>query len=169
MRTILVLLPFLLILAAPAASIDLETHALVMIVTGIEVTEIARLNFGVLALSNGAIVVSATDGSYTDANGIVYDGTDIREGEFGVQSIAGATVDLQCTVVEATLPDGLTLSDFTAEWAGSGIENPVPQDRLMAVHTEILKIGARLAVNRDLASITAGPIELPYTISVSLQ
>jgi hypothetical protein len=169
MRTILILLPCVLLLAIPAACVDLDTEALVEIVTGIELTEIDRLNFGVLGLNNGTVVVAATDGSYTDADNIVYDATDIREGEFQVQSIAGTTVELQCTVVGGSLPDGLTLSDFTAEWAGSGVENPVPQDRLLAAASEILKIGASLTVNRDLASVTGGPIELPYTISVFFQ
>jgi hypothetical protein len=165
MRNLLAFLPLALILTGPAIAVDLPTNALVEIVEGIDVQQTTAMNFGVLARSDGTVTVSAIDGSYTDASFIVYDATAISQGLFTVESIAGATLDLNCT--PGVIPAGLSLLAFTVEWAESGVENPVPSTHVLTIRNEVMKLGASLTVISADMGAPLGAVELPYTVAVT--
>lgn len=154
-----------LLFAVPAAAVDLPTEALVTVVEGIDVIETAPLDFGVVARSDGTVTIAAVDGSYADPAFIVYDAASISPGEFTVDSIAGATVDLVCTA--GAMPAGLDLGAFTVEWAESGSELPVPDTHVLTARDEIMKLGASLTVTAADMPAPLGAITLPYTISVT--
>ena len=168
MRPVLVFLGLALVVAQPAGAIDLATNALVDIIAGITVTQTTTLNFGVLVLNNGTVVVSAVDGSYVDGSSIVADATNISQGVFTVDSTAGVDITVNCSA--GSLPAGLILGAFTADWADAGAEAPVPAPHTTATVSEVLEIGASLAVDRTTAAPTGGtPASLPYTVSVTFQ
>ncbi len=157
-----------LILALPAAAIDLPTNATVEIIEGITLTQTTGLDFGVLVLNNGTVTISAVDGAYTDADNLVADDTNISQGVFSVTSVAGVDVTVDCTA--GAPPAGLLLDSFTADWADVGADAPVPHLRTMAADTEVLEIGASLTVDRTVATPTGGtPVQLPYTVAVTFQ
>ena len=68
--------------AGNAGAVDLVTSATVDIVEGITVAQTQALNFGVLVLNNGTVIVSAEDGSTTDASFLISDATNIAQGVF---------------------------------------------------------------------------------------
>ncbi len=167
MRSTHALLTCLLLAAGTAGAFEVPTFALVEIVEGIEVTETAAMNFGVLARSNGTVTISPIDGSPTDPSFLIYDGAAISQGIFEVDSIAGATVDLACTA--GAMPDGLALHDFMVEWAESGDQDPVPHVHTLTARLELLKLGASLTVTRADMPTPPGAVELPYTVEVTFQ
>lgn len=168
MRPLLVFLGLALVFVLPAGAVDLATNGLVDIITGITITQTTTLNFGVLVLNNGTVTIAAADGSYVDGSSLVYDATNISQGVFNVDSNVGVDINVNCTV--GVMPTGLLLGSFTADWADAGAEAPVPVPRTMAAITEVLEIGASLAVDRTTASPTGGtPANLPYTVSVTFQ
>jgi hypothetical protein len=168
MRPLLVFLGLALVFALPAGAVDLATNGLVDIISGITITQTTTLNFGVLVLNNGTVTISAADGSYIDGSSLVYDNTNISQGVFNVDSNTGVDLTVTCTV--GPMPAGLLLGSFTADWANAGAEAPVPTPRTLAAMTEVLEIGASLAIDRTTASPTGGtPVSLPYTVSVTFQ
>jgi hypothetical protein len=168
MRAFIVFLCLGLVVALPAAAVDLVTNGLVDIIDGLTVTQTTGLNFGVLVLNSGTVVVSAADGSYTDGSSLVYDNTNISQGIFSVDTNVGVDITVTCSA--GTMPAGLVLGAFTADWADAGAEAPVPVPRTTAAATEVLEIGASLAVDRTTAVPTGGtPADLPYTVSVTFQ
>ena len=79
-------------------------------------------------------------------------------------------VDISVTCTAGAMPAGVLLGSFTADWADLDAEAPVPVLRTMAAITEVLEIGASLAIDRTTASPTGGtPANLPYTVSVTFQ
>lgn len=168
MRTSLVFLCLALVFALPAGAIDLVTNGLVDIIDGITISQTTGLNFGVLVLNNGTVTISAVDGSYVDGSSLVFDNTNISQGVFNVDCNVG--VDLSVTCTAGTMPTGVLLGSFTADWADLGAEAPVPVLRTMAAVTEVLEIGAGVAIDRTTAVPTGGtPAALPYTVSVTFQ
>ncbi len=168
MRTALVFLCLALAFAQPVGAIDLVTNGLVDIIDGLTVTQTSTLNFGVLVLNSGTVTISAVDGSYVDGSSLVYDNTNISQGVFNVDSNVGVDVTVTCSA--GTMPAGVLLGSFTADWADLGAEAPVPVPRTTAAITEVLEIGASLAVDRTVAVPTGGtPASLPYTVSVTFQ
>lgn len=151
--------------AGSAGAIDLATNALVDIVEGISVAQTQALNFGVLVLNNGTVVVAAADGTYTDAAFLVSDATNIAQGTFDVTSTVGS--DLSVTCAAGTQPTGITLDAFTASWDG-GVEAAVPVGSTMAATTEEVEIGASITIDRTQASVGTA-VNLPYTVSVTFQ
>ncbi len=157
-----------LFLALPAVAIDLPTNASVELIEGITLTQTTGLDFGVLVLNDGTVVISAVDGTYTDASHLVADATSISQGVFSVTSVAGVDVTVDCTA--GAPPAGLLLGSFTVDWADAGAEGPVPHLRTMAADTEVLEIGASLTVDRTTATPSGGtPVQLPYTVAVTFQ
>jgi hypothetical protein len=152
--------------ASSAGAVDLVTSAVVDIVEGITIAQTQALNFGVLVLNNGTVVVSAADGTYTDDSFLVSDATDIAQGVFDVTSTVGSGLTVTCTA--GSQPAGLTLDTFTADWADAGAEGAVPQLRTLAAATEQLEIGASISVDRTQAA-TGTAVSLPYTVSVTFQ
>ncbi len=168
MRFTLVFTCLALIVALPVSAIDLVTAGRVDIIDGVTINQTASLNFGVLVLNNGTVTIAAADGSYVDGSALVYDNTNISQGMFSVDSNVG--VDITVTCIAGTMPAGLLLGSFTADWADLGAAAAVPAPRTMAAITEVLEIGASLAVDRTTASTTGGtPVDLPYTVSVTFQ
>jgi len=168
MRRILAVTCLALAIALPASAIDLATNAVVDIIQGIALTQNTGLNFGVLVLNNGTVIVAAADGSYTDNSHLVSDATNISQGIFNVASVAGVDVTVNCTA--GAPPPGLLLGSFTADWADQGAEGAVPQPRTLAADSEVLEIGASLAIDRTVATPTGGtPAQIPYTVSVTFQ
>jgi hypothetical protein len=168
MRTFLAFLCLGLVFALPAAAVDLVTNGVVDIIEGITLTQTTSLNFGVIVLNNGVLVISAADGTYTDASNLVYDNTNISQAILQVDSNTGVDITVNCAA--GAMPAGLLLGAFTADWADAGAEGAVPQARTMAANTEALEIGASLTVDRTTAVPTGGtPASLPYTISVTFQ
>ena len=168
MRTVLASLCLALIVALPAGAVDLATNALVDIITGITITQITTLNFGVLVLNNGTVTVAAADGSFVDGSNIVADATDISQGVFSVESNPGVDLTVNCSA--GTMPAGVLLGSFTADWADAGAEAPVPVPHTTAAASEVLEIGASVAIDRTTAIPTGGtPATLPYTVSVTFQ
>jgi len=158
----------LLALAGSAGAVDLVTNAQVDIITGITIAQTQALNFGVLVLNNGTVIVSAEDGTTTDATNLISDDTDIAQGVFNVTSTIGADLTVTCTA--GVQPAGVTLDAFTADWANAGSEGAVPQLRTLAATTEVLEIGASITIDRTQAVPTEGtPVNLPYTVSVTFQ
>ncbi|MBD3219640.1 DUF4402 domain-containing protein [bacterium] len=157
-----------LVAAVPAGAVDLATTALVEIVEGVAITETQTLDFGVLALTDGSVVVAASDGGVTDADNMVVDATGISQGVFDVTGVVGADLVADCTA--GALPAGIALSAFTADWADLGAEAAVPTNRTMAASTEVLEIGATITIDETTASLTGGtPADLPYTVTVVYQ
>lgn len=154
-----------LALTGSALAVDLSTNALVSIVEGLSVTESTALNFGELALNSGTVIIAAQDGAVTDASSLVTDNSAITQGIFSVVGLTGWAVQVDCTA--GTMPAGLTLSTFVADWADADSEGAVPQTQTMAADTENVEIGASLAVDRTTAS--TGAASLPYTVSVTFQ
>jgi len=168
MRALLAFLSLGLVLALPAAAVDLATNAVVDIVLGITITQTTSLNFGVLVLDNGVVTVSPIDGSYTDADNLIFDDTNINQGVFNVDTNVGVNLTVNCAA--GSLPPGLIMGSFTADWANLGVPGPVPRPRTTAATTEVLEIGASLAIDRTVATPTGGtPALLPYTVSVTFQ
>lgn len=168
MRTLLALLALGLAIAPAAGAVDLATNGVVDIIVGITVTQTTSLNFGVMVLNNGTVTVAAADGSYTDGSNLVADPTNISQGIFTVEGNAGSDITVTCSA--GTQPAGLMLGSFTADWADAGAEGAVPVARTLAAGTEVLEIGASLAVDRTMAVPTGGtPAQLPYTVSVTFQ
>ena len=158
----------LMALASSAGAVDLVTNAQVDIVEGITIAQTAALNFGVLVLNNGTVIVSAEDGTTTDTDNLISDATNIAQGVFDITSTVGA--DLTVTCAGGTQPAGITLDAFTADWAGAGAEGAVPQTRTLAATTEELEVGASITIDRTTAVATSGtPVDLPYTVSVTFQ
>jgi hypothetical protein len=158
----------LVALASSAGAVDLVTNAQVDIIEGITIAQTQALNFGVLVLNNGSVVVAAEDGSTTDADNLISDATNIAQGVFDVTSTVGADITVTCTA--GTQPAGITLDTFTADWAGAGAEGAVPQTRTLAIATEELEVGATITIDRTQAAATSGtPVNLPYTVSVTFQ
>jgi len=168
MRAFLVFLCLGLVFALPASAVDLVTNGVVDIIEGVTLGQTTSLNFGVLVLNNGTVTISAEDGSYVDGSSLVYDATNISQGVFTVDSNTGVDITVTCTA--GAMPGGLLLGSFTADWADAGAEAPVPVPRTMAGNSEVLEIGASLAVDRTVAVPTGGtPANLPYTVSVTFQ
>ena len=168
MRSLLVFLCLGLVVALPASAVDLVTNGVVDIIEGVTLVQTASLNFGVLVLNNGTVTISAADGSYVDGSSLVYDATNISQGIFTVDSNVGVDITVNCTA--GAQPAGLLLGTFTADWADAGAEAAVPVPRTMAAISEVLEIGASLAVDRTVAVPTGGtPANLPYTVSVTFQ
>ena len=168
MRAFLVFLCLGLVVALPASAVDLVTNGVVDIIEGVTLGQTTSLNFGVLVLNNGTVTISAVDGSYVDGSSLVYDATNISQGVFTVDSNTGVDITVTCTA--GAQPAGLLLGTFTADWADAGAEAPVPVPRTMAANSEVLEIGASLAVDRTVAVPTGGtPATLPYTVSVTFQ
>jgi hypothetical protein len=163
-----ILAAVLLALAGSAGAVDLSTNAQVDIIEGITIAQTQALNFGVLVLNNGTVVVSAEDGSTTDASFLISDATNIAQGVFDVTSTVGSGLSVTCTA--GTQPSGITLDTFTADWVDAGAEGAVPQTRTLAAATEQLEIGASITIDRTQATATSGtPANLPYTVSVTFQ
>ena len=157
----------LMALAGSAGAVDLVTSAQVDIVAGITIAQTQSLNFGVLVLNNGSVVVAAADGATTDAANLIFDSGNIRQATFDVVSTIGS--DLTATCTAGVMPAGLTLDTFTASWAAQA-EGAVPATRTLAAATEELEIGATLTIDRTQAVATNGtPVALPYTLSVTFQ
>jgi len=154
-----------LALTGSAFAVDLSTNALVTIVEGLAIAETTALNFGQLALNNGTVVVAAADGATTDAANLIVDNTNVTQGVFAVTGLTAWDVQVDCTA--GTMPAGLTLSTFTADWADAGAAGAVPHTRTMAADSENVEIGASLAVDRTTAS--TGAATLPFTVSVTFQ
>jgi hypothetical protein len=152
--------------AGNAGAVDLVTSATVDIIDGITVAQTQALNFGVLVLNNGTVIVSAEDGSTTDASFLISDATNIAQGTFDVTSTVGSTLSVNCTA--GSQPTGITLDAFTADWAGADSEGVVPQTRTLVAATEELEIGASITIDRTQVS-TGTAISLPYTVSVTFQ
>jgi hypothetical protein len=168
MRTFLALLCLGMLLAQPAASIDLVTFGVVEIIEGITFSQTTRLDFGVLVLNDGTLVVQAQDGGYVDANNLVADATPISQGIFSVESVAGCTLEVDCAA--GAQPPGLSLGSFTADWAETDTEGPTPHARTLVADIEVLEIGASLTIDRTVATPTGGTtVELPYTVTVVFQ
>lgn len=168
MRSTIVFLCLGLVVALPATATDLSTVGLVDIVEGITLNEINALNFGVLVLNTGTVTIAAADGSYIDGANLVFDNTNLSQGVFSVDSNAGVGITVNC--LAGVLPSGLILGAFTADWADAGAEVAMPAPRTMAAATELLEIGASLAIDRTTAVPTGGtPANLPYTVSVTFQ
>lgn len=165
MRTILASLLSTLAICGPVFAFDVPTTALVEIVEGIHVLETGTLNFGILARSNGAVTISAIDGSHLDPSFIVYDGSAIRQASFEVQSIENATLELVCT--PGAMPGGLDLASFTVEWAESGVEDPVGDPHILSASFEIMRLGATLTVTSAGMPSPLGAVELPYTVALT--
>lgn len=163
-----ILAAVLMAIAGSAGAVDLVTNAQVDIIEGITITQTAALNFGVLVLNNGTVVVSAVDGSTTDANNLISDATNIAQGVFDVTSTSGSDISVTCTA--GAQPAGITLDSFTADWVGAGAEAAVPVIRTLAAATEEVEIGASITIDRTTAQATSGtPVNLPYTVSVTFQ
>lgn len=154
-----------LALTSSAFAVDLSTNALVEIVEGLSVAESTALNFGQLALNNGAVTIAAEDAAVTDAANLVVDATNLTQGVFAVTGLTAWDVQVDCTA--GTMPAGLTLATFTADWADAGAEAAVPATRTMAADSENVEIGATLTVDRTTA--TTGAASMPYTVSVTFQ
>ena len=160
-----ILAAVLVVCAGSAGAIDLVTSASVDIIEGITVAQTQALNFGVLVLNNGTVIVAAADGATTDTDFLISDATNITQGTFDVTSTIGS--DLSVTCVAGTPPTGITLDAFTASWA-AGVEAAVPVSSTMVAATEEVEIGASITIDRTTAS-TGAAVSLPYTVSVTFQ
>lgn len=157
----------LMALASSAGAVDLVTNAQVDIVEGITIAQTGAMNFGVLVLNNGTVVVAAADGSTTDTDNLISDATNIAQGIFDITSTEGADLTVSCA--GGTQPNGITLDTFTASWAAQA-ESGVPVTRTLAATTEELEVGASITIDRTTAVATSGtPVDLPYTVSVTFQ
>ena len=163
-----ILAAVLMAIAGSAGAVELITNAQVDIIEGITIAQTGALNFGVLVLNNGTVVVSAEDGSTTDASNLISDGTNIAQGVFDVTSTSGSDISVTCT--SGTQPAGIVLDAFTADWVGADTEAAVPVSRTLAAATEEVEIGASITIDRTTAEATSGtPVNLPYTVSVTFQ
>ena len=160
-----ILAAVLMAIAGSAGAVDLVTNAQVDIIEGITVAQTAALNFGVLVLNNGTVVVAAADGAATDTDNLISDATNIAQGVFDVTSTVGSDLSVTCT--SGSQPAGITLDTFTASWAG-GAEAGVPVLATLAAATEEVEIGASITIDRTVAVAAAG-VSLPYTVSVTFQ
>ena len=107
-----ILAAVLMAIAGSAGAVDLVTNAQVDIIEGITIAQTQALNFGVLVLNNGTVIVAAADGSTTDASFLISDATNIAQGVFDVTSTIGS--DLSVTATAGSQPAGITLDAFTA-------------------------------------------------------
>lgn len=155
------------VLAGPAVAVDLATNAVVEIVEGIAVNQTTALNFGTLARNSGSVTVAPADGGITDPNSLVVDATDLSQGVFSVASQTGANLVVDCTA--GSMPAGITLGTFMADWADLGAPGAVPLNRSLAADTEALEIGATISVDRSTVAVSGAPVNLPYTVSVTFQ
>ena len=164
-----ILAAVLMALAGSAGAVDLVTNAQVDIVEGIAIAQTQALNFGVLVLNNGNVVVSSQDGTATDADNLIFDATDIAQAVFDVTSVNGADITATCTA--GTQPSGITLDTFMADWDDAGAEGAVPQTHTVgATGVAVLEVGATISIDRTQAAVTGGtPVSLPYTVSVTFQ
>jgi hypothetical protein len=164
-----ILAAVLMALAGSAGAVDLVTNAQVDIVEGLSVSQTQALNFGVLVLNNGNVVVDAEAGAATDADNLIFDNTDIAQGVFDVTSVNGADITATCTA--GAQPAGITLADFVADWDDADSEGAVPQTHTVdATGSAQLEIGATISIDRTQAAVTGGtPVNLPYTVSVTFQ
>ncbi len=160
-----ILAAVLVVTAGSAGAVDLVTSASVDIIEGITVAQTAALNFGVLVLNNGTVIVAAADGATTDASFLISDATNISQGTFDVTSTVGSDLSVTCT--SGTQPTGITLDAFTASWAGAA-QGAVPVNATMAAATEEVEVGASITIDRTTAS-TGTSVSLPYTVSVTFQ
>jgi len=157
-----ILAAVLLALAGTVQAAELTTSAIVDVVDGVEITETLQMNFGVLANSAGAVIIDPEDNSFTDADFIVWDDTDLTRSEFTVESVVG--VEVTAAVTFGTMPTGLVLSAATFYWNGTtpvSTANYTMEDR-----TVPLWVGATLTLD-GTASI-ADAVEMPYTIEVAV-
>jgi len=148
----------LLVLAAPAQAIDLDTNAVVNIVEGIEIVEDQQLNFGTLALNSGTLSISSA-GVVSDPNNLTADGTSQREALFTVTSVTGSVLDV--TLVPGTPPTGLLLQAMQFDFDGTTV-NP----HTMAGPSATLAVGAEIVIDRTSANTGNGQT-LPYTVTVA--
>lgn len=154
-------------LAVPASAVDLATNAVVEIVEGIAVSQTTALNFGTLARNSGTVIVAPPDGAITDPNSLVVDATDLSQGVFSVVSQAGANLVVDCTA--GSMPAGITLGTFMADWADLDAAGAVPLNRTLGTGTEALEIGATISIDRSTVAVSGAPVNLPYTVSVTYQ
>jgi Domain of unknown function (DUF4402) len=153
------------LLAAPAAAADLDTLALVDIVEGITITEVTALNFGDVALNNGTITIG-TAGTVTDPNFLSFDATNVSQGVFTVNAIAGSAYDIN--VIENVPAVGLTLDNFRINIDGGADEAGVNTfvGVTLANQASTLNLGADLTVDSATASLGDGQT-IGYRISVN--
>jgi hypothetical protein len=157
-----ILAAVLLALAGTVHAAELVTSAVVDVVDGVEITETAQMNFGVLANSTGAVVINAQTNGYTDAASLVFNDVALTRGEFTITSIDGITVT--AAVTWGAMPPGLALSAPTYYWNGT---TPVATAAYtMEASTVPLWVGATLTL--DGSATLATGVSLPYTLAVTV-
>jgi len=154
-------------MAGSAFAVDLGSTAVVDIVEGIVLAETQQMDFGSLSKNDGTVVVAA-DGSYTDANSLMFDDSSVAAGEFTITSVAGAAVTL--TVTAGAMPAGLDLNTFTADIAAGTTTGAVGAGlaHTMAADTDVLALGASIDVTGATATV-GDDTALPYTVGVVFQ
>ena len=158
----------LVTLVGSASAVDFNAQAQVEIVEGIDITETAQLNFGILANRDGSVVVD-TDGAYTDANSMMYDNSSVTPANFSVQSSEGANITASASDPGGG-PTGLTISAWTFQWdnttAGAG------HNIAVGATTAILEVGATMAFDSAAAgaNVVGGGVQnVPWDLSVVFQ
>lgn len=155
------LLVALTFVASPAFAVTGNGVANVNIVEGITVTETTPLDFGDIALNDGAITVDA-DGTVTDDNFLDFGGTQ-QQAEFAVVSVASAA--LTVTVLDNVANAGLTINSPRVDWNGTGAADS-PQN-VTSIGNDTLEVGYTLTV--DKAAAGTGAQTLNYTVDVTFQ
>ena len=84
-----------------------------------------------------------------------------------IVGLDGANLVVDCTA--GSMPAGITLGTFMADWADLGAPGAVPLNRTLAADTEALEIGATISVDRSTVTVSGAPVNLPYTVSVTFQ
>ncbi len=152
-------------LAISAEAADLDTTALLDIVEGITVHETTALNFGDVALNDGTLTVS-TAGTVTDPSFLSFDATNVSQGIFSVNAIAGSAYDI--SISENVPVVGIVLDNFKINIDGAADEagaNTFVGITLGAA-TSVLNLGADITVDATTASLGDNQT-IGYRISVN--
>lgn len=151
LAALLTTLPF----SAKAA--DLETFALVDIISNIAIDQDVALDFGGLILNTGSVTVSTTGLVTADTNNLVA-ATTQSAGAFTISSIVGAQIEISISTPVSA--NGLTLSNF--QWDIHG-DTTSPVDVIQTA--EVMTLGATLTVDGTTA-VVGNNQQIPYTVTV---
>ena len=156
--TAVALAALLTTLPSSAKAAELPTHALVDIISSINVVEDTPLDFGGLILSDGSVTVSPSGLVTADVNNLVAAPTQTA-GSFTISSMVGAQIEISFTTPSST--NGLSLSDFAWSIRGN-TSSPVEVTQV----DEVMTLGATLTVN-TASALVGNNQQIPYTVTVA--
>ncbi len=162
---IITILALVALCATSASAFDLPSTAAVEIVEGLTVVQVTGMDFGQVALHDGALVLSTNPATaMTDASFISFDETGYTPAVFTVSSIAGAAVT--AVIADDGLTAGLTLGTFVLSLDGGTSDEADYAAVAMTADDETWNIGCTLTV--VAASTAVGTYALGYDVGITM-